>query len=70
MFDRLRRVGSDSTDQQRLKRLLEDCHRLLGEAGESISQSLAERSLAGYQGLSAERQLAFFQALASYFNPD
>lgn len=70
MFDRLRRVGSDSTDQQRLKRLLEDCHRLLGEAGESISQSLAERSLAGYQGLSAERQLAFFQALASDFNPD
>lgn len=70
MFERLRRVASDSTDQQRLKRLLDDCHRLLGEAGESISQSLAERALAGYRALTAERQLAFFQALASDFNPD
>lgn len=70
MFDRLRQAKEKSDEQRHLKRLLEDCHRLLGEAGESISQSLAQRALDQYQALSAEGQLQFFQALAAQFNPD
>ncbi|MEY4001915.1 MAG: hypothetical protein RI968_1033, partial [Pseudomonadota bacterium] len=70
MFDRLRQAKEKSDEQRQLKRLLEDCHRLLGEAGESISQSLAQRALDQYRALSADGQLQFFQALAAQFNPD
>ncbi|WVN41283.1 malonyl-CoA decarboxylase family protein [beta proteobacterium MWH-UniP1] len=70
MFEALKQARKQSAQKTELKRLLSDCARLLGEAGESISVSLARQALARFQKMDQDTRLAFYNTLALQYNPD
>jgi malonyl-CoA decarboxylase len=70
MFEALKEARQRSAQKTELKRLLLDCDRLLGEAGESISVSLAHQALRRFQKMDADTRLAFYDTLATRYNPD
>jgi malonyl-CoA decarboxylase len=69
MFESLKKAHRQSRQKTQLKRLVQDCDRLLGEAGESISVSLAAQALARFGELDAESRADFYDVLASRYNP-
>lgn len=70
MFEKIKAARKRSASKSELKKLLLDCDHLLGEAGESISISLAEEALRHWRKMDAESRLEFYDALATRFNPD
>lgn len=70
MFEALKQARKQSAQKSELKRLLSDCDRLLGEAGESISVSLARQALGRFQKMDHDTRLGFYDTLASRYNPD
>jgi malonyl-CoA decarboxylase len=57
-------------DGLRVRRMVAACKRLLSERGEASGASIAAATLAQYQALGPEEQLAFFRALRREFSPD
>lgn len=69
MFESLKLARRQSRQKNQLKRLVEDCDRLLGEAGESISVSLATQALAHFRELDSDARSDFYDVLATRYNP-
>ena len=53
-----------------LRALMADCHRLLSERGQANSQEIARGLVERFGALPATQQRAFFERLATQFNPD
>jgi len=70
MFEALKQARKQSAQKTELKRLLSDCDRLLGEAGESISVSLARQALGRFHNMDQDTRLGFYDTLASRYNPN
>lgn len=70
MFEALKQARKQSAQKTELKRLLSDCDRLLGEAGESISVSLARQALGRFNKMDQDTRLGFYDTLASRYNPN
>jgi malonyl-CoA decarboxylase len=70
MFERLKQARKDSVVRSELKKLIQDCDRLLGEAGESISVTLAEQALERFKKLDPASRTEFYKLLASRYDPD
>lgn len=70
MFENLKLARHRSVMKTELNKLLADCRKLLGEAGESISVSLAEQALKRLAKLDPDARTDFYNALAEQFNPD
>lgn len=70
MFEALKQARKQSAQKTELKRLLSDCDRLLGEAGESISVSLARQALGRFHKMDQDTRLGFYDTLASRYNPN
>lgn len=70
MFEAIRKAREASSQRNLLNHLVRDCDRLLGAAGDSISQSLADQALARFARLDADHRQDFYDALAARYNPD
>ncbi len=70
MFEKIKQVRRNNRERIDLTRLIENCHQLLGERGESNSVSVATTALTAYRNLSPEAIEHFFQVLALEFDPD
>jgi len=70
MFERFKQARQDSVVRSELKKLIQDCDRLLGEAGESISVTLADQTLERFTKLDPASRAEFYKLLASRYDPD
>jgi malonyl-CoA decarboxylase len=70
MFESFKQARRQSHQKTQLKRLVQDCDRLLGEAGESISVSLATQALSRFREMDSESRAEFYELLATRYNPD
>ena len=70
MFETIRKAREASNQTNLLKALVKDCDRLLGAAGDSISQSLAGQALERFGRLDPEHRQQFYDVLATRYNPD
>jgi malonyl-CoA decarboxylase len=70
MFEKIKQVRRNHRERIDLTRLIEHCHQLLGERGESNSVAVASVALEAYRALSPEAIGHFFKVLALEFDPD
>lgn len=70
MLKTIRKVRQTSNQKSLLASLINDCDRLLGKGGGSISLGLANQALARFEQLDAERRAEFYALLATRYNPD
>jgi len=70
MLQAIREARQVSSQKTLLARLVQDCERLLGGAGDAISLSLASQALSRFDQLDDDRRGAFYDLLATRYNPD
>ncbi len=70
MFDELRSAARRLRDDHALRRLRDDCRRLMSERGEGNSVALASDAVQRYAALDDAGRAAFFAHLARDYNPD
>ncbi|HMM87052.1 malonyl-CoA decarboxylase family protein [Azohydromonas sp.] len=70
MFDELKSAARRLRDDHALRRLRDDCRRLLSERGQGDSVALAGEIVQRWSALDDARQAAFFAHLARDHNPD
>lgn len=70
VFENLKNARRQSIQKSLLQKMVKDCDRLLGAAGESISISLAAEILACYAQLESASREAFQDTLAMRYNPE
>ena len=69
MFEKLQKARQQARERGELRRLLDDCRKLLTERGESNSVAIATRVIERYRALPADAVHALFTVLAAEFDP-
>ena len=70
MFEKLQKARQLARERGELRRLLDECRKLLTERGESNSVAIATGVIERYRALPADAVHALFSVLAAEFDPD